>query len=297
MKALILAETEEAARELSVGARTVCDRVSLVAVGPHAFTGIADECFHIAVPEGCVADDAYPAVNAVFDGLDVQIVLAQCSAHMVSLIGRLASHTGNSVIAGAMSFEGSTATSLYYGGVGVRRAKPKGPYGFYTVDEGVFDGTQATGTDVVEEVPFQAPATAMRMISSDPVERTGADLSQARVIVSCGRGFTAEGDLQLARDLAGACGAELACSRPLTEAVRWFPRTSYVGVSGQTVSPDLYFAVGISGQMQHIVGCERSRCVIAVNKDKDAPIFGQCDLGIVGDLKAVLPALTEALSS
>lgn len=296
MKALILAETEEAARELSVGARTVCDHVSLVAVGPRPFTGVADVCFHIAVPEGYVADDAYPAVNDVFDRLAVQIVLAQCSAHMVSLIGRLASHTGNSVIAGAMGFEGSTATSLYYGGVGVRRAKPKGPYGFYTVDAGVFDGSLATGTKAVEEVAFQAPAVAMRRIGAEPVEYTGADLSQADVIVSCGRGFAAEDDLQLARDLADACNGELACSRPLTEAVQWFPRSSYVGVSGQTVSPGTYFAVGISGQMQHIVGCERSRSVIAVNKDKDAPIFGQCDLGIVGDLKTVLPALTEAIS-
>lgn len=296
MKALIIAETEEAARELSVGARTVCDHVTLVAVGTHAFPGVADACYHVPVPDRYVADDAYLSVIALFDSLDVQIVLAQCSAHMNSLIGRLASHTGNSVIAGALHFEGSIATSRYYGGVGVRRSKPKGPYGFYTVEPGVFDGSLAWGNDSVEEIAFQPPAHAMRKVSCEPERREGADLSQAEVIVSCGRGFSAEQDLQLARNLADACHAELACSRPLTEAQPWFPRSSYVGVSGANVDPQVYFAVGISGQMQHMVGCERAKRIVAVNKDKDAPIFKQCDLGIAGDLKEVLPALTQALS-
>ena len=90
-------------------------------------------------------------------------------------------------------------------------------------------------------------------------------------------------------------GAGLACSRPLTEGVNWLPTERYVGVSGLMLTPKAYIAVGISGQMQHMVGCNRSGAIFAINKDKNAPIFKQCDFGLVGDIKDVLPAITAAL--
>ena len=114
-------------------------------------------------------------------------------------------------------------------------------------------------------------------------------------MVAAGRGFAEEADLDLARALADKLGGAIACSRPLTEGVNWLPTELYVGVSGLTVTPKVYVAAGISGQMQHMVGANRSGCVVAVNKDKNAPVFKQCDFGIVGDVKEVLPALTAAL--
>ena len=89
---------------------------------------------------------------------------------------------------------------------------------------------------------------------------------------------------------------ELACSRPLAEGVSWFEKKLYVGISGAQVSPELYIAVGISGQLQHVVGMNKSQTVVAINSDSDAPIFEQADYGIVGDLYAVLPELTKALA-
>lgn len=85
----------------------------------------------------------------------------------------------------------------------------------------------------------------------------------------------------MARDLAAQTGGELACTRPLTEGVDWFPREAYLGVSGQ---------------MQHMVGVAKAGTIVAINKDKNAPVFKQCDLGFVGDLKTALPALTSALA-
>ena len=96
-------------------------------------------------------------------------------------------------------------------------------------------------------------------------------------------------------ELASALGAEVACSRPLAETVDWMPKSRYVGVSGQKVKPDIYVAVGISGQMQHMAGARDARTIVAINSDGDAPIFAQADYGIVGDLHEVLPALTRAL--
>ena len=99
----------------------------------------------------------------------------------------------------------------------------------------------------------------------------------------------------MARDLAAKVGGELGCSRPLAENVDWMPRNLYIGVSGLNLAPKAYFALGISGQMQHMVGVTNAETIIAVNKDQNAPIFKQADYGIVGDLYKVIPALIEKL--
>ncbi len=295
MRAFVLAETETGAHELATGARTLADEVVLCVIGSPAVTGAADECIHIDVPAGNIADDAYLTVNKAFDATSAQIVLAEQTTGALSLVGRLAAHVGTAAIGGAMEFADGAATSLYFGGVGVRTARAKGGVAIYAVDAGVFDAAAATGTDVVKDMPFEAPANAVAKIGTEALPASDVDLTGADVIVACGRGFSDEADLQMARELATKAGAEVGCTRPLTEAVDWFPREAYVGVSGQVVAPKVYIAVGVSGQMQHMVGCNRSTTVIAVNKDKNAPVFRQCDYGIVGDLKKVLPALTAAL--
>lgn len=295
MKAFVLAETESAARELCAGARTLADEVVLAKLG-EPVTGVADKCLAIAVPDGAVADDAYPTVNVAFDAEGAQVVLGEPAPHVLSLVGRLAAHAGTAAITDVQSIADGVATSMYFGGAGEREAKAAGDVAVYTVAPGAFDGASATGTDAVEELAWQAPACACVKTGVEQLPPSGVNLQGADVVVGCGRGFAEEADLQMARDLAAKTGGELACTRPLTEGVDWFPREAYLGVSGQMVAPKAYFALGISGQMQHMVGVAKAGTIIAVNKDKNAPVFKQCDLGYVGDLKAVLPALVEALS-
>jgi electron transfer flavoprotein alpha subunit len=122
------------------------------------------------------------------------------------------------------------------------------------------------------------------------------DLGSATLIVSVGRGIKEAENLPLVQDLAQALGAELAASRPICDN-GWLPMERQVGSSGQTVSPKLYLAVGISGAIQHLVGMKGSQCIVAINKDPDAPIFEVADYGIVGDLFEVVPALTEAVKA
>ena len=173
--------------------------------------------------------------------------------------------------------------------------KAAGDVAIYTVGAGAFEGAEASGANAVEDVAWVAPATPVKLVSSKPIEKSGVDLNKADVVVAAGRGFAEESELDLARELCDKLGAGLACSRPLTEGVNWLPTELYVGVSGLMLSPKAYVACGISGQMQHMVGCNRAGTMFAINKDKNAPVFKQCDYGIVGDLKDVLPRLAAAL--
>jgi electron transfer flavoprotein alpha subunit len=123
----------------------------------------------------------------------------------------------------------------------------------------------------------------------------GIDITAANKLVAVGRGFRKKEDLKLAEDLGGVLKAELACTRGVAEDDHWLPIERYIGISGQTVKPELYVAVGLSGQVQHMVGCRESKVIVAVNNDERSPIFEAADYGIVGDLYEVLPLLTAAL--
>jgi electron transfer flavoprotein alpha subunit len=142
----------------------------------------------------------------------------------------------------------------------------------------------------------QIDAAQLRTKPSEPFREAAqtVDLSAAQVIVSVGRGIGEQENLGLVEALAGALGAELAASRPICDA-GWLPMERQVGSSGQTVAPKLYLAVGISGAIQHLVGMKGAKTVIAINKDADAPIFEIADVGVVGDLFEVVPALTKAI--
>ena len=122
------------------------------------------------------------------------------------------------------------------------------------------------------------------------------DLTQAERIVAVGRGIKSQDHIDLVERLAAALGAEVAASRPICDS-GWLPMDRQIGSSGQTVSPKLYLALGISGAIQHLVGMKGSRTIVAVNKDADAPIFEIADFGIVGDLFEIVPAIIAALDS
>ena len=114
------------------------------------------------------------------------------------------------------------------------------------------------------------------------------------MIVSVGRGIGKEENLPLAKELAQALGAELASSRPVVDA-GWLEGYHQIGSSGQTVAPKLYFALGISGAIQHVVGMKGSKNICVINKDPEAPIFELADYGVIGDLVEIVPKLTETV--
>jgi len=157
---------------------------------------------------------------------------------------------------------------------------------------------QQSGKAAVKSVSVQLSSEQIR---TKPLEifreaKQAVDLTQAPILVSIGRGIKAPENIPIAEKLAKALGAELSASRPICDE-GWLPMERQIGSSGQTVSPKLYIALGISGAIQHIVGMKGSRCIVAINKDQNAPIFEIADYGIVGDLFEIVPALTEAVTS
>jgi electron transfer flavoprotein alpha subunit len=170
---------------------------------------------------------------------------------------------------------------------------------FLSVQAGAFraDATEAGAA----EVSVFSPMIEAARIRTRPGERfrgsaQTVDLSSAQRIVSVGRGIKDAGNLPIVQELATALDAELGASRPICDS-GWLPMERQIGSSGQTVAPKLYLAVGISGAIQHLVGMKGSQCVVAINKDPDAPIFETADYGIAGDLFEVVPALTEAVKA
>ncbi|MGC8760235.1 MAG: electron transfer flavoprotein subunit alpha/FixB family protein [Bryobacteraceae bacterium] len=168
---------------------------------------------------------------------------------------------------------------------------------FVSFQAGAFRAAQPAGTAAPVAVRRAEIDLARVRQRPEPPFREAAqavDLSSAERIVAVGRGIGDEGNLELARELAAALDAELAASRPICDN-GWLPMDRQVGSSGQTVAPKLYLALGISGAIQHVVGMKGSGCIVAVNRDPQAPIFEIADYGIVGDLFEVAPALIEEL--
>jgi electron transfer flavoprotein alpha subunit len=164
-----------------------------------------------------------------------------------------------------------------------------------TFQIGAFRGDQAeAGSASVENVA--AAETTPRVTPHEVFQeaKQAVDLSQAEVIVAVGRGIKEQKNLALAEELAKVLGGEVAASRPICDN-GWLPLERQIGSSGQTVAPKLYIALGISGAIQHIVGMKGSRTIVAINKDPEAPIFEIADIGVVGNLFDVVPALTEEI--
>lgn len=230
------------------------------------------------------------------------VVLPSSSRHRL-LTGLLAGHLGTTAMTDVTSLscrqDVLEVTHAHYGGGAVRSEEVLSPLVVVSIVTAAFSGDDLapapTAAGIVVEAAAPPAASALRLVTRRSEPSSCGRLTAARAVVGAGRGLAKADNLALLERLAGALRAELACTRPVAEELHWLPRDRYLGVSGLQLAPELYVAVGISGQPQHMVGVERTKVVVAINNDRSAPVFAKSDFGVVGDLTEVLPALVAAL--
>ena len=173
---------------------------------------------------------------------------------------------------------------LAYGGAAVQRMKCLSRPVMATIPPRTFEPAailEAGKSGEVKELDAP-PISPVKVLERRAKQRETKDITEAKVVISVGRGLAKAEDLALVRQLADALGGELGGTRPITEELHWLPEEACIGLSGVQVKPELFLALGVSGQIQHVTGIRGAKVIAAVNKDENAPIFGVADFGIVG---------------
>lgn len=250
-----------------------------------------------AVEEYLVAPKAEALAQIVAERSPAAVLITS-SAEGKEIAGRLAVKLGAGLITDAtdVAADGSTTQSVFAGNWTVRASVGHGVPVVTVKPNAVAPEPAPTEAAVSEAVvTISEAARGARIVKSEPKSASGRpELTEAAIVVSGGRGTG--GDFGAVEALADALGAAVGASRAAVDS-GWYPHAYQVGQTGKTVSPQLYLAAGISGAIQHRAGMQTSKAIVAVNKDPEAPIFALADLGVVGDLQTVLPAVTEQVKA
>ena len=200
--------------------------------------------------------------------------------------------TGMDCIAFEKEEDDVVATRPVYAGKALIDVVIKSPKKIFTIRPNVFDTGEATGEAAEVTVKEISDVDLSAKVVEMKTSEGKLDVAEADIIVSGGRGMKGPENFAMIEELADLLGAAVGASRAVVDA-GWRPHSEQVGQTGKTVSPNLYIALAISGAIQHLAGMRSSKYIVAVNKDKDAPIFQVADYGIVGDVFEVLPAIIE----
>ncbi len=246
---------------------------------------------------------AASAVAQIAKKEDADVVLFDANPYGAEIAPRTAVKLNASYVADIvdLSLDGGELIALkpVYAGKALIKVKTKKDVKIFSLRPNVFaaEKTDAPADITVEKFDVELGEADLKARLVEVVKNEEKlDVLEADIIVSGGRGLKAPENFKILEELADVLGAAVGASRAAVDA-GWRPQSDQVGQTGKTVSPTLYIACGISGAIQHLAGMSSSKYIVAINKDKDAPIFGVCDYGIVGDLFDVVPKLTEKLKA
>lgn len=300
MSVYIFAEHGNSASEMVSAAESLGQESTLIVIGEVASEFLAAGASRVVVLRGGDhrAENYAGAIADLVYSDDCCLFLIESTVRGRELAATVAAKLDRTMFSDAaeISIDGNTLslTRTVYGGAVVATNTAPLPC-IATVAAGAYEAKVREDTVQVDSIDA-VPDKRVRFIAEEPIPAEGVDLAEAKHIVGVGLGFDAQEDLKLADELARALGGEVGCTRDVAENRKWLPKSRYIGITGVNASPDLYLAVGVSGQMQHVYGVRGAKVIAAINSSKDAPIFRSADYGIVGDLYDILPQLTEALS-
>jgi electron transfer flavoprotein alpha subunit len=305
VKAWIVVAEQPAIGNLITVARNLggpAGQIAAVVAGPRpvaeavAASGV-DRVVWCGAPEGFPAEASAQAVAEVVAADPPRVVLSGRNPADRVLLGAAAARLRAVVLTGARSValdkdaDKTIVLNAVYGDISEETVEISGPVALL-LDGGSVPAASGDGVPI-EEV--SGTPYGMTVLETNMSEFEQIDLNAARRVIGVGRGLKAKEDLELIDTLAGAVQAEIACSRPVAEGLNWMGKDRYIGSSGARITPELYLAVGISGQLQHMVGVVGAETIVAINSDPNAAVFTQVDYGLVGDLYELVPAITSAL--
>lgn len=291
----IVASGKSAILELAAGGAEFAEELSLVALGEAVSAEGIGKVYSLDKSGSSVALYA-GAIAAVIKEAAPQLVLVEQSRDGRLLAGVIAAALGTGVQTDVDSLkleEGAFITTRPgYGGLAVKKEK-SGAAAVVCVGSGLF--APAAEAPCPETEKLSCAGSGISFVGKKEKVQHRTNLGSAKYVVCVGRGIGDEENLAAAEEFAALIGAEMGCTRPVAEEEKLMPTNRYIGVSGATVKPQLYIGIGVSGQIQHTSGIGGSEYIIAVNKDEKAPIFSECDFGVVGDAKDVLSRVTQLL--
>lgn len=308
MSALIYSDISDLDLELISAAKSLNLNeisIALIATDPQdaqklSVSGVTG--FYVVSAEGM--KDSGPEV--IIDALESialrsnpKVILISATKRGREVAARLAARLKKGCMTDAqqLKLEGDrlSADRLVWGGNAIARVASVVQGIVVTIPLRAFEKASGSSQPETVNVDFTPKTRTSKTVERKERAKGAVNIKDAEAIVSAGRGFKKKEDLKILDELASVLNAVVGASRPLTSDLGWMPEDRQVGLSGVTVKPKLYVAVGISGQIQHLTGMRESKLVVAINTDKNAPIFQECDYGAVGDLYVVVPELAKDL--
>ncbi|MFN7036002.1 MAG: electron transfer flavoprotein subunit alpha/FixB family protein [Bellilinea sp.] len=302
----LIGELASAARRLngddysSIAAVVVGDQTDVHQVGSY---GVDSIYWVDQIPDGYLFEDVFLTLLELVQQHNPSSIWIGATTSGRLICGRLAARLDVSAITDVRSFEQHenkvVMRHMIFAGGAERLERPLRLPALITVAKGQFaaEVVQHANPPKVITLPFLIPEKRAVLLERKDLPAVSVNLADAKRVICLGRGIARQEHLALAENLADELGAEIACTRPLSEGLGWLPRERYIGISGAYIKSDLYIGLGVSGQVQHTVGITDAKVIVAVNRDPDAPIFKQADYGIAADLYEVLPALIQAIRS
>ncbi|MEO6683045.1 MAG: electron transfer flavoprotein subunit alpha/FixB family protein [Ginsengibacter sp.] len=230
---------------------------------------------------------------------DAKVVIFSNNFNGKAVAPRLSVKLKAGLVAGAIALpetsDGFVVKKNVFSGKAFANVSVKTDIKIISLNANAFKAIEGDGVAEVEELQVEIPQARVEVKSVDKVVGE-IPLAEAEIVVSGGRGLKGPENWGLVTDLAEVLGAATACSRPVSDS-DWRPHHEHVGQTGLAIAPNLYIAIGISGAIQHLAGVNRSKVIVVINKDPEAPFFKAADYGILGDAFEVVPKITEAIKN
>ncbi|ADC66440.1 Electron transfer flavoprotein alpha subunit [Ferroglobus placidus DSM 10642] len=298
MKLLVFSDNDEVAKEILSGVRPFKERAFVLTYSSESFEGFADKVLRCSISSNIRFEDhAVAAIENVAKMENFDLILVGATKRGKEIAPRVAQRlgypcvtdvtkidVGESIVVERMCFSGKTIATIRLSRLpAVISVMPK----VFEIEE---------GNEIPEESQVSVDVSEnTKVIEVIEKEKSEVDLENARVVIGLGRGVGKRENVERLYELKEILEAEFGSTRPVAYDYSWLPEDTMIGFSGKKIKPELYIAVGISGQIQHMIGVMHAKRILAINKDENAPIFEYADYGIVSRWEEVIPKLVEVI--